>query len=195
MGLTVGVDVGGTKIASGVIDESGRVVGRDEVPTPDPDSEGAPEAIATAIAGLVRGHCAKHDDVEAVGIGAAGFVDKKRAMVIFAPNIPWRDEPLRERVQSQVDLPVVVENDANAAAWAEFQFGAGEDVDDLVMLTVGTGIGGGIVLDGELYRGRVRRRGGGRPSAGGAPGRAVRLRQPRLLGAVRERPGAVARRP
>ena len=153
MGLTVGVDVGGTKIASGVIDERGRVVGRDEVPTPDPDAEGAPEAIATAIAGLVRGHCEKHDDVEGVGIGAAGFVDKKRAMVIFAPNIPWRDEPLRERVQSQVDLPVVVENDANAAAWAEFQFGAGEDVDDLVMLTIGTGIGGGIVLDGELYRG------------------------------------------
>ena len=91
--------------------------------------------------------------MEAVGIGAAGFVDKARSVVIFAPNILWRDEPLRERVQAQVDLPVVVENDANAAAWAEFRFGAGEDVDDLVLLTVGTGIGGGIVLDGELYRG------------------------------------------
>ena len=151
MGLTVGVDVGGTKIASGVVDETGSVLARDEVPTPDPHGDDA-AAIADAIAGLIRGHCAEHE-VEAVGIGAAGFVDKQRAVVIFAPNIDWRDEPLRDRVRSGIDLPVVVENDANAAAWAEFRFGAGEDVDDLVLLTVGTGIGGGIVLDGELYRG------------------------------------------
>ena len=151
MGLTVGIDVGGTKIASGVVDESGAVLARDEVPTPDPLGDDA-EAIAAAIAGLIRSHCDDHE-VEAVGIGAAGFVDKERAMVIFAPNIDWRDEPLRNRVKSGVDLPVVVENDANAAAWAEFRFGAGKDVDDLTLLTVGTGIGGGIVLDGELYRG------------------------------------------
>jgi glucokinase len=150
--LTVGVDVGGTKIASGVVDEKGEVLARDEVPTPDPREDGADKAIATAIAGLVRGHRAEHQ-VGAVGIGAAGFVDKQRAVLMFAPNIAWRDEPLRDRVQARVDIPVVVENDANAAAWAEFRFGAGKDVDDLVLLTVGTGIGGGVVLDGELYRG------------------------------------------
>jgi glucokinase len=151
VGLTVGVDVGGTKIASGVVDESGAVLARDEVPTPDPPGDDA-KAIADVIGGEIRALCAEHE-VEAVGIGAAGFVDKQRAVVIFAPNIDWRDEPLRDRVQAHVDIPVVVENDANAAAWAEFRFGAGEDVDDLVLLTVGTGIGGGIVLDGELYRG------------------------------------------
>ena len=154
MGLTVGVDIGGTKIASGVVDESGRIIDDDQVATPDPvDDDDTASSIEKAIAGLVSGHLARHPDVEAVGIGAAGFVDKARSVVIFAPNILWRDEPLRERVQALVDLPVVVENDANAAAWAEFRFGAGEDVDDLVLLTVGTGIGGGIVLDGELYRG------------------------------------------
>jgi len=151
VGLTVGVDVGGTKIASGVVDQTGAVLAREEVPTPDPVGDDADE-IAGAIAGLIRAHCAEHE-VEAVGIGAAGFVDKERAVVIFAPNIDWRDEPLRDRVKAGIDVPVVVENDANAAAWAEFQFGAGKDVNDLALLTVGTGIGGGIVLDGELYRG------------------------------------------
>ncbi len=154
MGLTVGVDIGGTKIAAGVVDESGQVLAEDQVPTPDPvDDAQTGASIAEAIAGLVAGLRRTHADVQAVGIGAAGFVDRARAKVIFAPNIHWRDEPLRDRVQALVDLPVVVENDANAAAWAEFRFGAGEDVDDLVLLTVGTGIGGGIVLDGELYRG------------------------------------------
>ncbi len=154
MGLTVGVDIGGTKIASGVVDGSGRIIDDDQVATPDPvDDDDTASAIEKAIAGLVTGHRERHPEVEAVGIGAAGFVDRSRSVVIFAPNILWRDEPLRERVQELVGLPVVVENDANAAAWAEFQFGAGEDVDDLVLLTVGTGIGGGIVLDGELYRG------------------------------------------
>ena len=152
MGLTVGVDVGGTKIASGVIDEQGQVLHEDQLPTPDPHGKGVSTAIADAIAELVGRHRRLHT-VEAVGIGAAGFVDCDRSKVLFAPNIAWRDEPLRDHVADRVDLPVVVENDASAAAWAEFRFGAGEDVDDLVLLTVGTGIGGGIVLDGALHRG------------------------------------------
>ena len=73
--------------------------------------------------------------------------------MVFAPNLAWRDEPLKERLQEELDLPVVVENDANAAAWGEFTFGAGEDVEDLLMLTIGTGVGGGVVIDGELVRG------------------------------------------
>jgi glucokinase len=93
-------------------------------------------------------------DVEGVGIGAAGFVDEKRATVLFAPNLAWRNEPLRADVQKRIGLPVVVENDANAAAWGEARFGAGRGHDYLVAITVGTGIGGGLVLDGRLYRGR-----------------------------------------
>ena len=156
MGLTVGVDVGGTKIASGVVDDDGQVLEQEQVPTPaatpSPTGAGVATAIAGAIADLVGRHRRQHD-VVAVGIGAAGYVDSGRSTVLFAPNIAWRDEPLRDRVAEQVDLPVVVENDANAAAWAEFRFGAGAHVDDLVLLTVGTGIGGGIVLDGALHRG------------------------------------------
>jgi glucokinase len=93
-------------------------------------------------------------EVEAVGIGAAGWIDAKRATVLFAPNLAWRNEPLREEVARHVPVPVVVENDGNVAAWAEFQFGAAADAaESMVMFTVGTGIGGGLVLGGELLRG------------------------------------------
>lgn len=148
MGLTIGVDIGGTKIAAGVVDEGGTILSEAVEPTPATDATAIATAVATAVQRLQREH-----DVEAVGIGAAGFVDAARQTVLFAPNISWVDEPLAEHVRSQVDLPVVVENDANAATWGEFRFGAGHDVDDLVLITVGTGVGGGIVIDGVLQRG------------------------------------------
>ncbi len=148
MTLTLGVDVGGTKIAAGLVDEHGEVVARDRTESPATD----PAAIVHAIGGLVRS-LVDLGDVEAVGVCAAGFVDKQRATVVFAPNLAWRDEPLRDRLQQELDLPVVVENDANAAAWGEFTFGAGEDVENLLLVTVGTGVGGGIVIDGDLLRG------------------------------------------
>ncbi len=148
MSLTIGVDVGGTKIAAGVVDEQGRVVERERTESPATD----PGEIVRTIGDLVR-RLTRERVVEAVGVSAAGFVDKQRATVLFAPNLAWRDEPLRGRLEAETKLPVVVENDANAAAWAEFTFGAGEDVDDLLMLTIGTGVGGGVVLDGQLLRG------------------------------------------
>ncbi|MGI8614155.1 MAG: ROK family glucokinase [Nocardioidaceae bacterium] len=146
--LTVGVDIGGTKIAAGVVDDAGVIVARETESTPAAD----PHALADAVAACVGRLRASHD-VRAVGIGAAGFVDVDRSTVLFAPNIDWVDEPLGAHVRARVDLPVVVENDANAAAWGEFRFGAGKDVDDLLLITVGTGIGGGLVTDGHLYRG------------------------------------------
>jgi glucokinase len=148
MGLTIGVDVGGTKIAAGVVSDDGTIVERQRVFTPARD----PAATSAAIVQLVLDLMTRHD-VVAVGIGAAGYVDAQRSTVRFAPNLAWREEPLRATVESRVDVPVVIENDANAAAWAEFRFGAGEDVDELIMVAVGTGIGGGVVLDGELFRG------------------------------------------
>jgi glucokinase len=148
MSYTVGVDVGGTKIAAGLVDEQGKLVARDRTESPATD----PVAIVRTIGELVRSIVGSNE-VEAVGVCAAGFVDKERATVVFAPNLAWRDEPLREHLQAELDLPVVVENDANAAAWGEFTFGAGEDVEDLLMLTIGTGVGGGVVIDGELVRG------------------------------------------
>jgi glucokinase len=87
-------------------------------------------------------------------VGAAGFVDETRSVVRFAPNLAWREEPLREKLSELVGLPVVVENDANAMAWGEYRFGAGRGETHVVCVTVGTGIGGGMVFDGALYRGR-----------------------------------------
>lgn len=148
MGLTIGVDIGGTKIAAGVVDEEGRILSMFKVPTP-PTAEGIVDAIAAAVAGASEGH-----DVEAVGIGAAGYVDDKRATVLFAPNINWRHEPLKDKVEQRVGLPVVVENDANAAAWGEYRFGAGQGHDDVICITLGTGLGGGIIIGNKLRRGR-----------------------------------------
>ena len=149
MGLTIGVDIGGTKIAAGVVDESGRVLLTSRRETPAGDTAATEDAIAGAITDL-RGSY----EVEAVGLGAAGFVDADRSIVVFAPNLAWRDEPLRDAIQRRTGLPAVVENDANAAAWAEATFGAGAGESHLVVVTVGTGIGGGIILDGRLLRGR-----------------------------------------
>ncbi len=148
MTLACGIDVGGTKIAGGVVDGEGNVLEQLRVESPATDVEG----IEDAIAGLVARLAAKHP-IEAVGIGAAGYIDKSRSTVYFAPNLAWRDIDLRAELEPRVNLPVVVENDANAAAWGEFTYGAGHDVDDLLLITVGTGVGGGLVLDGELYRG------------------------------------------
>ncbi|MER7791499.1 ROK family glucokinase [Streptomyces sp. NPDC097640] len=148
MGLTIGVDIGGTKIAAGVVDEEGSILETSKVSTP-PTPEGVVDAIADAVRTVSAGH-----DIEAVGIGAAGYVDDKRATVIFAPNINWRHEALKDKVEQRVGLPVVVENDANAAAWGEYRFGAGQGHDDVVCITLGTGLGGGIIIGGKLHRGR-----------------------------------------
>ncbi|HEX6967304.1 MAG TPA: ROK family glucokinase [Micromonosporaceae bacterium] len=149
MTLTIGVDIGGTKVAAGVVDEDGTVLATVRRRSPAGDPAEMRAAVVAAIGELTGAY-----PVTAVGIGAAGWIDPARSKVLFAPNIAWRDEPLGEYVSDATGLPVIVENDANAAAWAEFRFGAGRDADDsMVMITVGTGIGGGIILAGELLRG------------------------------------------
>ncbi|MBD8869161.1 ROK family glucokinase [Nocardioides sp. MJB4] len=148
MGHTIGIDVGGTKIAGGVVDAEGRVLDRRRVESPAQDSA----AIEKAIVDLVVGLCADHP-VDAVGVSAAAFVDNARSTVVFAPNLAWRDVELRADLERALDLRVVVENDGNAAAWGEFAHGAAVDADDLLMVAVGTGVGGGLVLDGALHRG------------------------------------------
>jgi glucokinase len=148
MSLACGIDVGGTKIAGGVVDETGAVLEELRVESPATDVA----AIEAAIEQLVTELSTRHR-IDAVGVGAAGYIDKDRSVVLFAPNLAWRDLDLKADLESTLGLPVVVENDANAAAWGEFQFGAGHDIDDLLLVTVGTGVGGGVVLDGSLYRG------------------------------------------
>jgi glucokinase len=145
--LAIGVDIGGTKIAAGLVSDKGVIIDSAAEPTPADAGE-----IPAVVARLVD-RLAGEEDAVGIGIGAAGFVGEDRQTVRFAPNINWREEPLGQQVRALVDLPVVVENDANAAAWGEFTFGAGQDTDDLLLITIGTGIGGGIVHGGQLFRG------------------------------------------
>src|SRR6266516_1071626 len=149
MSLTIGVDVGGTKVAAGVVDERGSIVEKLRRSTPSSSPARTEQVIAGAVTELLSRH-----RVRAVGLGAAGFIDKQRASVRFAPNLAWREEPLRLRVEDLIGLPVVVENDANASAWAEVRFGTARGHAHVVFVGVGTGIGAGIVLDGRLYRGQ-----------------------------------------
>jgi glucokinase len=148
MGLAIGVDIGGTKVAAGVVDDHGHVLARLRRDTPAQDPDKVEDLVAECIRELTADH-----DVEAAGLGAAGFVDAARSTVLFAPNLAWRNEPLRAAVEQRTGLPVVVENDANAAAWGETRFGAGHGQPFTVTLTVGTGLGGGVVVGGELVRG------------------------------------------
>lgn len=148
MSLTCGIDVGGTKIAGAVVDAAGGVLETLRVESPAKDADAIERAIATLVEDLRSRH-----PVTAVGVGAAGFVSASRSVVRFAPNLAWRDVDLRADLEEALGLPVVVENDANAAAWGEFRYGAAADVDDSLMVTVGTGVGGGVVIDGRLLRG------------------------------------------
>ncbi len=147
-GTTIGVDIGGTKIAAGVVDDAGRILARTRRDTPATDVGAIEAAVVDAVTELRRDH-----DARAVGVAAAGFVDAGRSIITFAPNLAWRDEPIRADLEQSLRLPVVVENDANAAAWGEFAHGAGRHVHDMVLLTIGTGLGGGIVIGDRLLRG------------------------------------------
>jgi glucokinase len=149
VGLAIGVDVGGTKVAAGVVDDAGKVIAELRRPTP---SE-SPARTADVIVDVVQELCRDYE-VTAIGVGAAGFIDTGRSTVMFSPNLAWRDEPLRERISARVSLPVVIENDANAAGWAEAKYGAGRGEQHITLVTLGTGIGGALVIDGKLYRGR-----------------------------------------
>ena len=149
MSLTIGIDVGGTKVAAGVVDSRGRIIEKLKRPTPAASPERTARVIGEAVTDLLDRHKA-----EAVGIGAAGYVDAVGSGILFAPNLAWRNEPLKERVQDHVGLPVLVENDANAAAWAEAMLGAARGYEHVMLIAVGTGIGAGIVINGQLYRGR-----------------------------------------
>ncbi|WP_406715924.1 ROK family glucokinase [Trueperella pyogenes] len=147
MGEIIGVDVGGTKIAAGRVDELGNILKMARKPTDTRTADAVVETILDVIAELGT------DGVEAVGIGAAGFINADRSTVTFAPNLNWRNQPLGQRVAEATGLHAVVENDANAAAWGEFRFGAAREYDSAAVITVGTGIGGGIIVEGKLLRG------------------------------------------
>ncbi|MGH2783655.1 MAG: ROK family glucokinase [Actinomycetota bacterium] len=146
---TIGVDVGGTKIAGAVVDGDGAIVARRLVPTESDE----PTSIVAAILKVTRELKAAAPAAAAVGVGAAGLVDTKRGVILGAPNLAYRNVPVRDTLGDRLGLPVVVDNDANVAALAEAIHGAGRGAGDQIMVTVGTGIGGGIIIGGHVYRG------------------------------------------
>jgi glucokinase len=151
--LAVGIDIGGTKVAGGLVAEDGTVVARARRDTPHRSK--SPGVVEDTIVEVVSELLDLADDpVVAVGIGAAGFVAADRATVVFAPHLSWRGEPLEANLQRRVPVPISVDNDANAAAWAEWRFGAAQGETHLMMITLGTGIGGALLFDGQVVRGK-----------------------------------------
>ena len=149
MSYTIGVNVGGTKVLGGVVDELGTVVKTARRDTPREGGAALTQAIADVAKELMSDFT-----IDSVGVSAAGFVSSDRKTMLATPNIAgWNGVDLDYQLTSLIGLPVVIENDANAAAWGEARFGAGRGKRHMLMLTVGTGIGGGIVVNGELYRG------------------------------------------
>jgi glucokinase len=148
MSLAIGVDIGGTKVSAGVVDEGGDIIDRERRLTPSHDVKETEQTIVDVVSELRARH-----EVVAVGIGAAGWIANDQATVLFSPHLAWRDEPLRAHLIDRIGVPVMVENDGNAAAWAEYRFGAARDAAVAVCITLGTGIGGGLVIGGSLFRG------------------------------------------
>lgn len=149
--LTLGVDLGGTKIETALVDGSGRILAAHRRPT-NPD--GGPPAVIADIIECVGGCVGpSRQQVQALGIGVAGQVDAISGSVRFAPNLDWHDVPLRAELETALGLPVAITNDVRAATWGEWLHGAGQGIDDLVVLFVGTGVGGGIVSGGRILEG------------------------------------------
>ncbi|MBA4084178.1 ROK family protein [Janibacter terrae] len=145
----IGIDIGGTKIAGALVGPDGLVTHRVRVATPDDTA-----AIVDVTAELVETLSAAADgEVAGTGVACAGLVDGRTGKVWYAPNLPWRDLDLGQEVGRRVGRAVLVENDASAAAWGEYRYGAGRDCDDMVLATVGTGVGGGCIIGDRLLRG------------------------------------------
>ena len=149
MTLTIGIDIGGTKVLGGVVDENGKILATQRVPTPKEGGAALTKTIAD-----VANHLLKDHDVVALGVSAAGLISSVRETILATGNISgWNGVNLKEELNKFVDLPIFIENDANSAAWGESRYGAGVGEDHMLILTIGTGVGGGAIIDGKLLRG------------------------------------------
>ena len=154
MTVTIGLDVGGTKIAAGLVAADGTVLARARHATPSRDADASVAVMADLVQDLAtQAQALGLPAPDAIGVGVAALVDASRRVVLFTANLGWQDVPLAKLLEQAGGLPVVIENDANAACWGEFQFGAGRDSDFVACVTVGTGLGGGLVDEGRLLRG------------------------------------------
>ncbi len=146
--VAIGIDIGGTKVAAGVVAPDGTVLATARRASSGLSVEETEDAIAGVVGELAAGR-----DVVGVGIGAAGWFDRAGDVVLFSPHLAWRNSGLRRELAARLGRPLWVGNDANAAAWAEYRYGAARGADLALVVTLGTGIGGGIVLDGRLQLG------------------------------------------
>ena len=147
--LGIGLDIGGTKVLGAIVDDAGAVVEEHRVPSPTGTWAGLLAAIVDTV-GELR---ARRGDIACVGIGAAGMVDLD-GTIHYAPNVPaFRTTAVRADVEVSIGLPTVVDNDANVAAYAEARFGAARGMKDALVITLGTGIGGGVIVNGQVLRG------------------------------------------
>ncbi len=152
MTLAIGIDLGGTQVRAALVDASGAVVSRASDAT---DVLGGPTRVLDQMRRLVAEISAGHEKVEAAGVCAPGPLDSETGMVLDIPTLPgWRNFPLRDALADALELPVVLENDGIAAAYGEWKHGAGRGLRHMVYVTVSTGIGGGVVVDGHLLHGR-----------------------------------------
>lgn len=150
----IGVDMGGTKILSAVIDAEGQILGTAKVPTKaDKGAAEVIDRIADCIRKAIDKSGVDSESIQAVGIGAPGPLDPATGVVIFAPNLGWKDVPLKAELEARVGFSTFVDNDVNVGTLGEHVFGAGRGVQNVVGIFVGTGIGGGIILNGKLFHG------------------------------------------
>lgn len=166
----IGVDLGGTKILAGLVARNGAIGRTIEIPTPD----GSQERVLAAIDGVVEDLLV--DGAAAIGYGVPLNIDRRTGVALRATNLPLHAVHFPDRARERYALPAGVENDGNAAALAEWRLGAGRDASDLIMLTLGTGVGGGLVIDNRLYRGwaelgHIVVVAGGQPCQGSCHGR------------------------
>ena len=146
---TIGIDVGGTKVLGGVVSQAGEILATARRDTPREGGRALTETIADVAIEL-----SKQYPVESIGVSAAGFISSDRQTILATPNIAgWNGVNLDQELTKIIGKRIVLENDANSAAWGEFKFGAGRGRKDLMMLTLGTGVGGGLILAGSVFRG------------------------------------------
>lgn len=146
-----GIDLGGTNIKCGIVDETGTVIKYESIPT---NREKGFSNVVSTMAELVKNLSkAVSVCVKAVGVGAPGTIDGENGIVVYSNNLAWENVPLAAELGNELHLPVRITNDANAAAYGEYFCGSGKEYRSIVMLTLGTGVGGGVVIDGKLFEG------------------------------------------
>jgi glucokinase len=153
-GMRIGIDIGGTKIIAGIVDEKGSVIHSKRIPTEIAKGyEGIRDDIVILIEDIIQGAGVQKENIEQIGIATAGQIEKESKKILFSPNLGWHNVALRDDLEEATGLRTHIENDVNAATYGEWRFGLKGVPKDVLGVFIGTGIGGGLIFDGKLYRG------------------------------------------